>query len=167
MNFFSVNGKRAKSRKRVRLSKKNMARVKASCTKKRGLKPNNSFSKGGNGCNLVQVKRKNPVVSMTDENGVKVYHVRKIMTDEAIADKISEYFPSSHYSLIVKEDTDVWGVDENGNREKLLVKFRKRVIPENLCQAGIDNLKKAAMKKHDNRGASAGPIDLNKMPIRK
>ena len=90
--------------------------------------------------------------------------IRKIMTDEAIADKISEYFPSSHYSLIVKEDTDVWGVDENGNREKLLVKFRKRVIPENLCQ-GIDNLKKAAMKKHDNRGAAAGPIDLNKMPL--
>ncbi len=75
----------------------------------------------------------NPVVSVTDENGVKVYHVRKIMTDKAIADKISEYFPSSHYSLVVKEDTDVWGVDEEGNREKLL-KFRKGVIQKSIVR---------------------------------
>ena len=163
MNSFSVNGKRVRTRRRHRHSNKNLTRV-GKATKKRGVKLCQT-PKRYTDTNVVQAKRVNPVVSVMDENGVKVYHVRKIMTDEAIANKISEYFPSSHYSLIVKGDTDVWGVDDNGTREKLLVKFRKRVIPESLCQAGIDNLKKAAMKKHDNRGAAAGPIDLKKMPL--
>ena len=56
------------------------------------------------------------------------------MTDKAQIKKISEYFPASHYSLVVKQDTDVWGVDEDGNREKLLIKFRKGVIPKNIVE---------------------------------
>ena len=56
---------------------------------------------------------------------------------------------------------------KNG-KKTLLFKFRKNVIPKNLCVIGIENLKKAAMKTHDNRGASAGIIDykkLNKLPL--
>ena len=68
------------------------------------------------------------------------------MTDKAIADKISEYFRLTLLST-VKQDTDVWGVDDEGNREKLLVKFRKGVIPEKLCQAGIVNQKKSRNEK--------------------
>ena len=107
----------------------------------------------------------NPIVDVKHVNGVKTFFVRKVMSDEDIASKISEYFPSKHYKLVLKEDADVYGVDENGEPEKLLVKFRKNVIPDSLCKVGIANLKKAAMKKHDNRGAAAGPIDLSKMPL--
>ena len=57
----------------------------------------------------------------------------------------------------------MWGVDDDGSR-KLLLRFRKNVIPEELTRIGLENLKKAAMKKHDNRGAAAGKIDLSKMP---
>ena len=90
----------------------------------------------------------------------------KLCQIKPIADKISEYFPASHYSLVLQEDADVWGVDDNGKREKLLVKFRKGVIPDSLCKVGINNLKKVAtMKKHDNRGAAAGPLDPKKMPL--
>jgi hypothetical protein len=164
MNFFSIGG-RPKTRRR---KQKVVKPVKNKTTQKRARvtgepAPPRPIRKPQR--NEVFKRKCDPVVSVTDENGVKVYHVRKIMTDKAIADKISEYFPSSHYSLVVKEDTDVWGVDEEGNREKLLVKFRKGVIPEKHCRAGIANLKKAAMKRHDNRGAAAGPIDLKKMPL--
>ena len=47
---------------------------------------------------------------------------------------------------------------------KLLMKFRKNVFPYKLCNIGIDCLKEAAKKTHDNRGAAAGVIDLKKMP---
>ena len=65
------------------------------------------------------------------------------MSDKAIADKISEYFPASHYSLVLQEDADVWGVDDNGKREKLLVKFRKGVIRIVFTKLGIGNLKES------------------------
>ena len=38
------------------------------------------------------------------------------------------------------------------------------MIPKKHCLAGIKNLKKAAQKKHDNRGASAGVIDVKRLP---
>jgi hypothetical protein len=63
------------------------------------------------------------------------------------------------YHTLVTDDTDVY--KENG---ELLLKFRKGVIPYELCKVAIDSYKKAAMKKHDNRGASAGPLDRDKIP---
>ena len=77
--------------------------------------------------------------------------------------KEGDYFDESHYDSIVDYDCDCYYIDENNNKQ-LLFKFRKNVIPDSLCKIGIDNLKKAAQKTHDNRGASAGKIDLKKMP---
>ncbi len=92
------------------------------------------------------------------QDGVTEYLVKKIMTDEQIAKRLGRYFPESHYSVILREDADVYSVDENGNKE-LLISFRKNVLPDSLCKVGIECLKKAAMKKHDNRGASAGVLN--------
>ena len=89
--------------------------------------------------------------------------VKKIMSDEAIAKKEGEYFDAKHYNYIVNYDCDCYRLDEDGNKH-ILAKFRKKVIPEELCKIGIKYLKKAAQKTHDNRGASAGVIDLKKMP---
>ena len=75
--------------------------------------------------------------------------------------KEGEYFDEKHYNKIVDYDCDCYQVD---NKKKLLFKFRKNVLPDRLCDIGIKNLKKAAMKKHDNRGAAAGVIDLKKLP---
>ena len=38
------------------------------------------------------------------------------------------------------------------------------VFPNNLCQIGLDNLREAAKKFHDNRGAAAGKVMISKLP---
>ena len=85
--------------------------------------------------------------------------VSKILTDEYMMSKEGDYFQESHYKYIIKDDVDVY--KENGD---LLLKFRKGVIPYELCKKAVESYKKASMKKHENRGASAGPLDRDKMP---
>jgi len=111
--------------------------------------------------------RKNPVVSKNKKGAVTEYIVRKVMTDDAIKKKEGEYFPEKHYSLIVRENCDVYCYEDDDETKKkvLLLKFRKNVLDKDLCQIGIKNLKKAAMKKHDNRGAAAGPLHPDKLPM--
>ena len=56
---------------------------------------------------------------------------------------------------------DVNGYDEDGN---LIFIFRKKAISDDLSNDAIDNLKTAARKRHENRGAAAGALDRGKMP---
>ena len=94
---------------------------------------------------------------------IKVIVVKKQMSDDEIKDKEGEYFDENHYNEIVKEDCDCYYIDDNNNK-KLLFKFRKNVFPKKLCETGIECLKDASKKFHDNRGPSAGVIDLKRMP---
>ena len=96
-------------------------------------------------------------------NKVKQLFVEKKLTDDYIKKKEGDYFDEKHYDKIINYNCDVYYYDEN-NKKKILLKLRKNVIPKHLCKIGIENLKKAAQKTHDNRGASAGKIDLKKMP---
>lgn len=106
----------------------------------------------------------NPIISIKVlKNGITEVIVKKMMTDNEIERKQADYFDISHYKYKVTCDTDCYRLDDNGNKH-LLLKFRKNVIPKHLCKIGMANLKKAAMHKHDNRGASAGKIDIKKMP---
>mgnify|MGYP002039652353 CR=1 FL=1 len=104
----------------------------------------------------------NPIVSIKQKGNVKEYIVRKIMSDDEIASKIADYFDESDFRVCLRSDADVYHI-ENGEK-KLLIRFRKNVLDKKLCTLGIECLKKAAMKKHDNRGAAAGPLDPKKMP---
>jgi hypothetical protein len=90
---------------------------------------------------------------------VKKLVVDKLMSDEEIANYEGEYFAESYYNHIIDSDCDVYTSDGD-----LLLKFRKNVIPLELCKKAVSSYKKAAMKRHENRGASAGPLDRNKMP---
>ena len=56
-------------------------------------------------------------------------------------------------------DTDVYKPDGT-----ILLRFRKSVIPKDISQMAMNSLRQISMKKHDNRGAPAGPLDWNKMP---
>ena len=97
---------------------------------------------------------------------VKEIIIEPKFTDSYMKSKEGEYFDASHYDNIINYDCDGYML-KNG-KKILLFKFRKNVIPKKLCVIGIQNLKKAAMKTHDNRGASAGIIDykkLNKLPL--
>ena len=94
---------------------------------------------------------------------VKIFFVNKTMTDEKIEDKEGEYFNQKHYKNVINYNADCYRIDDDGKKH-LLLKFRKGVIPNNLCKIGMKCLKKAAQKTHDNRGASAGVINMKKMP---
>ena len=96
-------------------------------------------------------------------NKVKQIFVEKKFSDDYMKSKEGEYFDNKDYDNIIREDCDVYYYDENGNKQTLM-KFRKNVFPIKLCNIGIDCLKEAAKKTHDNRGAAAGVIDLKKMP---
>ena len=80
------------------------------------------------------------------------------MSDEQIADKEGEHFDESHYHTIINEDTDVYTTDG-----RLLLKLRKNVIPKHLTDLALESYRDASKKKHENRGASAGMLDRNKM----
>jgi len=94
---------------------------------------------------------------------VQTILVDKIMTDEAIADAEGEHFDEKHYHTILNTDADVYTKTSTGKRGKLLLKFRKNVIPKEYTDAALASYRKAAKAKHENRGASAGVLDRNKM----
>ena len=117
-----------------------------------------------------KTKTKKPVKNMNrrksknrKSNKIKVLIVKKQLSDDFIKSKEGEYFDKNSYDTIVKSNCDVFYYDETG-RKKCLIKFRKEVIPESLCKIGIECLKEAAKKTHDNRGAAAGVIDFKKLP---
>lgn len=93
------------------------------------------------------------------EKNVNIIVAEMIMTDKQIEEREGEHFDLSHYKFIINEDTDVYKPDGS-----ILLRFRKSVIPQEISQMAMNSLRKISMKKHDNRGAPAGPLDWNKMP---
>ena len=79
------------------------------------------------------------------------------MTDEQVSTYEGKWIDESFIKhKIIKSDTDIYYLDENG-AEKLLLKFRKRVISDKLIDIGWKSYKDLA-KASRGRGASAGPI---------
>jgi hypothetical protein len=100
------------------------------------------------------------------KNTIKIITLNPILTKEEINKKEGHYFPESHYTKhnpIVTTDTDVYGIEEDGNK-KLLFKFRKNVIPDKICINAYSALEKHAMHKNSNRGAAAGKLSVKKLP---
>jgi hypothetical protein len=95
---------------------------------------------------------------------VKTILVNKIMSDDDIAAKEGEHFDAKHYTTILQNDADVYAKTSKGKRGKLLLKFRKNVIPKEYTDAALESYRTASKAKHENRGASAGVLDRNKLP---
>ena len=90
----------------------------------------------------------------------KTLVVEKIYSDDEIKTKEGQWFGESDIKYpIVNSNTDVYRLDDEGNKH-LLLKFRKNVIPDSLIKTGWDSYKDLA-KASRGRGASAGPIDVN------
>ena len=90
-------------------------------------------------------------------SNVKRLFVQKILTDDEVAKLQGTWIDKSHIKLpLVKEDTDVY-YNDNGIY-KLLLKFRKNVISDDLIDIGWQSYKDLA-KPSRGRGASAGPIN--------
>ncbi len=90
---------------------------------------------------------------------IKKYIVNKKISDKEISDKEGEYFKESDIDIIIDENADVF--TEEG---KLLLKLRKKVLSNDSCKNAVNSFKDFSKKKHENRGASAGILDRNKMP---
>ena len=89
---------------------------------------------------------------------VKKLVVTPILTDKEVSDLEGKWVEESDIKLpIIKTDTDIYRLDENGN-EILLAKFRKRAISNKLLTIGWNSYKDLA-KASRGRGASAGPIN--------
>tara|TARA_B100001094_G_scaffold135535_2_gene131260 strand:- start:4892 stop:5896 length:1005 start_codon:yes stop_codon:yes gene_type:complete len=83
--------------------------------------------------------------------------VKKIFSDDEVSKLEGTWIDESHIKLpLVKEDTDIY-YNDNGIY-KLLLKFRKNVISDDLIDIGWNSYKDLA-KPSRGRGASAGPID--------
>ena len=90
---------------------------------------------------------------------VKKITAKPILTDEEFGEKYEgTWFDEKDVDQIIKEDADVYAIQDDGT-EKLLGKFRKKVIPKETVQLGWDAFRLLAIPSR-NRGASAGPIDL-------
>ena len=94
---------------------------------------------------------------------IDIIEVKAIMSDEEIEKKEGSYFPESHYNKKITSNCDVYGILEDGTK-KLLVKFRKNVIPQSICKSAYIALEKHAQHRNYNRGAAAGKLKLNKLP---
>ena len=83
--------------------------------------------------------------------------VKKIFSDDEVSKLEGTWIDESYIKLpLVKEDTDVYYNDDG--IYKLLLKFRKNVISDDLIDIGWNSYKDLA-KPSRGRGASAGPID--------
>ena len=85
--------------------------------------------------------------------------VKKFISDDDIKKLEGKWMDESYMKYpVVNKDLDIYYMD-NG-KKKLLLKFRKNIISEDLVKLGWDSYKKLA-KPSRGRGASAGPIDPN------
>jgi hypothetical protein len=88
---------------------------------------------------------------------IKQLIVKKYLTDDEIKKLEGNWIDEDYMKMpVINSDIDVYYI-ENGEK-KILLKFRKNVIDDNLIKIGWESYKKLA-KPSRGRGASAGPID--------
>lgn len=85
---------------------------------------------------------------------IMVYHANKILSDEKIESLKGTHVTRSQIKLIIDHDADVYGEDG-----RLLLKFRKNVLPQENIDAFYDAIIKFAHNKTDNRMNATGHKD--------
>ena len=73
---------------------------------------------------------------------VKEIVLKPIMTNDEIKAREGTYFDEKTIKTMIEEDTDIYGIDPDdpdGNKKKLLAKFRKNVIPHDIVKQGWQN----------------------------
>jgi hypothetical protein len=79
------------------------------------------------------------------------------MTNDEIKAREGTYFTDKEADEILDEDVDVYGKDPSTGEKKLLARFRKHVLPNDLVKIGWEAYYQTAAASR-NRGAAAGPI---------
>lgn len=118
-------------------------------------------SKSGNIKKKYSKKSKSMSVNKLSKK-VRQLEVNKIMTDEEIKKKEGFFFKDKDFQEILDQNCDVYF--REGKKKVLLARFRKNVIPDSLSSIALEKLEESSKKKHDNRGAAAGTLDLDLLP---
>jgi len=95
---------------------------------------------------------------------IKLLNLKPILTNLQLEKKEGDFVLESQCKKIIKEDTDAYYIDDITGKRKLLFRFRKNVIPDEICRNAYNALETHAKKKNHNRGASAGKLSLKKLP---
>jgi hypothetical protein len=88
--------------------------------------------------------------------------VEPLMSNDEISQYEGTYFNRDHYNIILDHDADVY-VNKDGVKQ-LLLKFRKNVIDKQLTDAALHSYRALSKTKNTNRGASAGLLDIERLP---
>jgi len=107
---------------------------------------------------------KSKTKSKSKKQKVKILILKPILTDEELNKREGEYVLESECKKVIKTNTDAYYIDESTGNRKLLFKFRKNVIPNEICIKAYNALEKHAKHKNYNRGAAAGKISFKKLP---
>jgi len=95
---------------------------------------------------------------------IQILILKSILTDEQLIKREGGIVSESECSKIIKDNTDAYYIDDITGEKKLLFKFRKNVIPNEICVRAYNALEEHAKKKNHNRGAAAGKLSLKKLP---
>lgn len=82
------------------------------------------------------------------------------LTNDEIKAREGTYFTDKDADEILNENADVYGKDPNTGEKKLLARFRKHILPDELVKIGWEAYYQTAAASR-NRGAAAGPIKVD------
>lgn len=90
------------------------------------------------------------------KGSVSIYHIKKILSDEQANALANTKLTRAKIKHFIDHDADVYGEDD-----VLLLKFRKKVLPDNHVRDFYDNVIKFARGKTSNRGSTSGSKKKN------
>jgi hypothetical protein len=93
----------------------------------------------------------NPIVKVDKSKKIPVYTVRKIIDDEKIKSYERRFLEEKDFQVVLKSDADVY--TEDG---KLLVRFRKNVLPLKHIEDAYEAMKTMITHKSTDRGVASG-----------
>lgn len=94
---------------------------------------------------------KTQVIKQEEKDGVKIYHLRRILSFAEGCKMKKDFVNDSHYDMIIDHSADGYDADTG----ELLFRFRKKEMPMDVLMAGVDNYKHS-ISVSNNRGDAAG-----------
>ena len=91
-----------------------------------------------------------------NKNGITIYHVEKLIPDNKMDKIVNTKLHRSQIKLVIDHDADVYSADG-----KLLLKFRKNVLPAKHVKDFYDNVLDFAKNVSSNRGSATGSKHKN------
>jgi hypothetical protein len=96
------------------------------------------------------------IIKKEKKGDITIYYVKKDISDEKMTTYKNKHVSPNQIKLIINDDADVYTEDE-----KLLLRFRKKKLPEKDINEFYDNVIHFALTKTSNRGSASGSKKKN------